>query len=41
MLEYNEGSITGMGYISQLNTDVNWLLRAFALNRSHFVWFLI
>ena len=29
-LEYNEGSITGMGYISL----VNWLLRAFALSRS-------
>ena len=34
MLEYNEGSITGMGYISLVNTEVNWLLRAFALLRS-------
>ena len=34
MLEYNEGSITGMGYISLVNTKVNWLLRAFALSRS-------
>ena len=30
MLEYNhnEGSITGMGYLSLVNTEVNWLLRA-------------
>ena len=28
--EYNEGYITGMGYLSL----VNWLLRAFALSRS-------
>ena len=34
MLEYNEGSIIGMGYISLVNTEVNWLLRAFALSRS-------
>ena len=34
MLEYNEGSITGMGYLLQVNTEVNWLLRAFALSRS-------
>ena len=34
MLEYNEGSITGMGYLSLANTEVNWLLRAFALSRS-------
>ena len=34
MLEYNEGSITGMGYISLVNTEVNWLLVAFALSRS-------
>ena len=34
MLEYNEGSITGMGYISLVNTEVNWLLIAFALSRS-------
>ena len=34
MLEYNEGSITGMGYLSLVNTEVNWLLRAFALSRS-------
>ena len=34
MLEYNQGSITGMGYISLVNTEVNWLLRAFALSRS-------
>ena len=33
MLEYNEGSITGMGYLSLVNTEVNWLLRAFALSR--------
>ena len=33
MLEYNEISITGMGYISLVNTDVNWLLRAFASSR--------
>ena len=31
---YNEGSITGMGYLSLVNTEVNWLLRAFALSRS-------
>ena len=30
MLEYNEGSITVMGYLSLVNTEVNWLLRAFA-----------
>ena len=34
MLEYNEGSITGMGYLSLMKTEVNWLLRAFALSRS-------
>ena len=34
MLEYNEESITGMGYLSLVNTEVNWLLRAFALSRS-------
>ena len=34
MLEYNEGSITGMGNLSLVNTQVNWLLRAFALSRS-------
>ena len=34
MLGYNEGSITGMGYLSLVNTEVNWLLRAFALSRS-------
>ena len=34
MLEYNEGSITGMGYLSLVNTVVNWLLRAFAVSRS-------
>ena len=34
MLEYNEGYITGMGYLSLVNTEVNWLLRAFALSRS-------
>ena len=34
MLEYNEGSITGMAYLSLVNTEVNWLLRAFALSRS-------
>ena len=34
MLEYNAGSITGMGYLSLVNTEVNWLLRAFALSRS-------
>ena len=34
MLEYNEGSITGMGYLSLVNTEVNWRLRAFALSRS-------
>ena len=33
-LEYNEGSITGMGYLSLVNTEVNWLLRAHALSRS-------
>ena len=26
MLEYNEGSITGMGFLSLVNTEVNWLL---------------
>ena len=34
MLEYNEGSVTGMGYLSLVNTEVNWLLRAFALSPS-------
>ena len=35
MLKYNEGYIiTGMGYISLVNTEVNWLLRAFALSCS-------
>ena len=34
MLEYNEGSITGMGYLSLVNTEVNWLLREYALSRS-------
>ena len=34
MLEYNEESITGMGYLSLVNTEVNWLLRSFALSRS-------
>ena len=24
MLEYNEGPITGMGYLSLVNTEVNW-----------------
>ena len=33
MLEYSEGSITGIGYISMMNTRVNWLLREFALSR--------
>ena len=37
MLEYNEGSITGMGYLSLVNTEVNWLLRAFALSRSYVI----
>ena len=37
MLEYNEGSITGMGYISLVNTEINWLLRAFALSRSSMI----
>ena len=32
MLEYNEGSIIGMVYLSLVNTEVNWLLRAFALS---------
>ena len=42
MLEYNEGPITGMGYISLLNTEVNWLLRAFALSQSFICdWFII
>ena len=34
ILEYNERSINGMGYLSLVNTEVNWLLRAFALSRS-------
>ena len=34
ILEYKEGSITGMGYLSLVNTDVNWLLGAFALSWS-------
>ena len=34
MQEYNEGSITGMGYLSLVNIEVKWLLRAFALSRS-------
>ena len=33
MLEYNEGSITGMGYLSLVNTEVNWVLKAFALSQ--------
>ena len=33
-LEYNEESITEMGYLLLVNTEVNWLLRAFALSRS-------
>ena len=33
MLEYNEGCITGMWYVSLVDTEVNWLLRAFALSR--------
>ena len=37
MLEYNEGSITGTGYVSLVNTEVNWLLRAFALSRSFMI----
>ena len=37
MLEYNERSITGMGYLSLVNTEVNWLLRAFAVSRSFVV----
>ena len=38
MLEYNEGCITGMGYHSLVNTEVNWVLRAFALVCD---WFII
>ena len=34
MLEYNEGYINGMGYLSLVNSEVNWLLMAFALSRS-------
>ena len=34
LLEYYEGSITGMGYLSLVITEINWLLRAFALSRS-------
>ena len=34
MLEYNEGYVTGMRYLSLLNIEVNWLLRAFPLSRS-------
>ena len=34
MLEYNEGSITGIWYGLLVNTEVNWLLREFALSRS-------
>ena len=37
MLEYNEGSITGLGNISLVNTEVNCLLRVFALTRSFVV----
>ena len=37
MLEYDEGSIAGMGYLSLMNTEVNWLLRAFALSRSYVI----
>ena len=33
-MEFNEGSITGMGYLSLVNTEVNWLLRSFALSWS-------
>ena len=38
MLEYNEG-ITGMGYLSLVNTEVNWLLRVFPLSRSFVIGF--
>ena len=42
MQEYNEGSITGMGYLSLVNTEVNWLLRAFAFNIAVVCdWFII
>ncbi len=43
MLEYNEGSISGMGYISLVNTEVNWLLVAIALSRSFVIdlWFTL
>ena len=34
MLEYNEGYITGIVSLSLVNTEVNWLFRAFALSRS-------
>ena len=34
ILKYNEGYITGMGYLSLVNTEVNWLLRTFALSWS-------
>ena len=30
MLEYKEGSITGMGHLSPVNTELKWLLRAFS-----------
>ena len=41
MLEYNEGYIIGMGYISLVNTKVNWLLRAFAFIAVVCDWFII
>ena len=42
MLECNERSITGMGYLSLVNTEVNWLLMEFALSRSlNCDWFII
>ena len=39
MLGYNEGYITGMGYILLVNIEVIWLLRAFALSWSFVIGF--
>ncbi len=34
LLRFFNCLITGMGYLSLVNTEVNWLLRAFALSLS-------
>ena len=37
MLGVNRGGYLGMGYFSWVNTELNWLLRAFALSRSFII----